>query len=240
MSKLVNFKWERALSESILAPVAVLLEGTERLSTAEETTGAARLIRAAFPPARGWAMASVAILSLVASACGTSTKPSAGIRPRAGATTTTSPLSATESAVLSAWKAAENAFYTAEADPRGLFSSALGQTMVNPELLLVKRNLAGNEHAGFIGRGTWNLGNPQVLQLGPTADHPTNATVVSCIHGMQRLVNIQTGQPAPGVAGQVDWVGSTSTMVLTSSSWKLSQQSAVVNGARSVACAGIG
>src|SRR5438105_12714990 len=101
--------------------------------------------------------------------------------------------------------------------------------MVDPVLQLVKRNLAADEHEGFIGRGSPDLGSPRVVALGPTADRPTTATVVSCIHDTQILVKDTTGQPAPGPAGMPEWLGATSTMVLTDSGWKLSQQSAVVN-----------
>jgi len=56
---------------------------------------------------------------------------------------TTDPTAAVQAAVLAAWKAAETAFYQAEANPTGLFSPSLDSTMVNPELQLVKSNLDG-------------------------------------------------------------------------------------------------
>lgn len=138
-----------------------------------------------------------------------------------------------------AWRAAENAFFRAEASPRGLYSPALSATMTNPELLLVKKNLAGDEQEGFIGRGGWSLGSPSVVSLGPSHSQPTTAVVKSCIDGMQILVNEKTGKPASGVGGQTDWIGETSTMLRIGGAWKLSKQSAVANQDKAVACAGI-
>lgn len=183
------------------------------------------------------ALASVAVLASFALA-GCSSSPS-GSRPPISSSSTTDPNDAVEAAVLTAWTAAETAFYQAEANPQGLFSPALPATMVDPELEFVKTHLAGDESSGFIGRGPWNLGSPRVTSLGPTASDPTKATVVSCIHDTQILVNQQTGQPAPGLGGTPDWEGETSTMVLSGSNWKLSQQSAVANTSKVVACAGI-
>jgi hypothetical protein len=154
-------------------------------------------------------------------------------------TTTTSATSPVASAVLTAWKAAENAFYEAEADPSGLSSPLLPETMSDPELGLVKSNLAGNEAEGFIGQGSWNLGSPKVVSLGPNELDPTTATVVSCIHDTQILVNEHSGHPAAGPNGTREWAGANSIMVFTQDTWKLSQQSAVGNANRLIACAGI-
>ncbi|HML00883.1 MAG TPA: hypothetical protein VK428_11885 [Acidimicrobiales bacterium] len=152
---------------------------------------------------------------------------------------TTDPTAAVQAAVLAAWKAAETAFYQAEANPTGLFSPSLPATMTDPQLEMVKTNLAGQESEDFLGQGPWNLGSPRVVSLGPTENDPTTATVVSCIHDTQILVNENTGQPASGLNGTPDWAGATSTMVLVQGMWKLSQQSSVANTNRQVACAGI-
>jgi len=159
-------------------------------------------------------------------------------KPPPTSTSAPDPNAATKDAVLKAWRAAEDAFYQAEADPRGVFSAALDATMVDPELQLVRRNLAADEHSGFIGRGAWDLGAPRVTSLTP-GDHPTKATVVSCIHDTQVLVDEKTGQPSSGPSGTPDWLGATSTMVLTDSGWKLSDQSGVANTDRAIACAGL-
>ncbi len=153
--------------------------------------------------------------------------------------TSTDPAAAVDAAVIAAWRGAENAFYEAEADPQGLYSPTLAATIVNPELQMIKASLAGDETEGFIGKGSWNLGSPRVVSLGPTQSQPTTATVVSCIDDSAILWNEHTSQPASGAAGTPDWEGETSTMILTASGWKLSQQQAVANVTRSIACAGI-
>lgn len=163
----------------------------------------------------------------------------AASRPPASSSSTTDPTNAVRNAVLSAWTAAETAFYQAEANPQGLNSPTLPATMVDPELQLVKTNLASQEAKGFIGRGSWNLGSPRVVSLEPTEKDATTATVVSCIDDSQILVDGQTGQPVSGPGGTPEWDGETSTMVLSQESWKLSQQSAVGNTSKSVACAGL-
>jgi hypothetical protein len=163
----------------------------------------------------------------------------AAVRNPHSTTTTADAMSAVDATVLAAWKTAENAFYQAEADPNGLASPLLPQTMVDPELELVKTNLAGNESEGFIGEGTWDLGSPRVVSLGPSELDPTTATVVSCVHDTAILVHQDTGKPASGLLGTPDWAGETSVMVVTPSGWKLSQQSAALNTQRQIACAGI-
>ena len=80
---------------------------------------------------------------------------------------------------------------------------------------------------------------PRSPEVTATADRPTTATVVSCIHDTQVSVKQATGEPAPGPAGMPEWLGATSTMVLTGLGWRLSQQAAVVNADREIACAGI-
>lgn len=176
------------------------------------------------------------IASFALAGCSSST---AGVRLPDTSSSTADASAATDAAILAAWKAAETAFYEAEANPQGLFSPALAQTMVDPELELVKKNLAGQEAGSWIGRGSWDLGSPRVVSLGPTENDPTTASVVSCIHDTAILINEHTGQPAAGPNGTPEWAGETSTMVLSQGSWKLSQQSAVGNTSRSIACAGI-
>jgi hypothetical protein len=176
------------------------------------------------------------LVSCALAGCSSSTP---GVRLPSSPSTTADPTAAVTKAVLAAWRAAETAFYQAEANPRGLFSPELSATMTDPELSLVKRNLAAQEENGAIGRGPWNLGSPRVVSLGPTENSPTTATVVSCIDDTQILVDEHTGQPASGLNGTPDWAGETSTMVLIQGSWKLSQQSSVANTNRSIACAGI-
>jgi hypothetical protein len=137
--------------------------------------------------------------------------------------------------IIKAWRAAENAFYRAGAQEEGA-DAALTSTMVDPELTLVRKNLATDKREGLIGRGRWNLGSPRVINVEPP-ESPRAAIVESCIDDTAILINRQTGLPVSGIDGMPDWIGATSTMVLTTSGWKLSQQSAVINSARGIACA---
>jgi len=239
MSRLVSFKWRRPPSAVTLSEMTVPLGGTDRPGTVRSTAGGTRLLAAPARRLAGWGGFFVLVLSVAMTSCGGDGK-TVALVPRATSTTTAAdPMTATDSAVIDAWRAAQSAFYQAEANPRGLFSPALDQTMVNPELLLVKRNLAGNEHAGMVGEGPWDLGTPRVVQLGLSEAAPTSAVVVSCIHDSQVLVNQKTGQKASGLLGETGWIGARSTMTLSGGGWKLSQQSATINTNRTVACAGI-
>jgi hypothetical protein len=140
--------------------------------------------------------------------------------------------------IIKAWRAAENAFYRAEAQVNGASSPSLAATMVDPELSLVRRNLQSNAAHELIGHGTWNLGTPSVVALQPNEPDPSSATVKSCIDDSAILVSRSTGEPVPGIGGMPDWEGETSIMVLSQGTWKLSSQSAVVNTLRTVACHG--
>jgi hypothetical protein len=145
----------------------------------------------------------------------------------------------TKAEVIAAWRAAETAFYTAGSQSNGAGDPALEATMVDPELTLVRRNFSASQREGLIGQGSWNLGSPSVVSLRPSQGSPQSATVKSCIDDAAILVNRRTRQPVPGIGGTPDWIGATSEMVLTHSGWKLSQQSAVVNTMRAIACAGV-
>lgn len=197
-----------------------------------------RSVRAIHPSRRAaiGALVSMAVLAaLVFSGC---SSPSANTEAKLPPRSTADSIARMKAAVLAAWRAAETAFYEAEANPTGLSSPALPSTMTDPELGLVKNNLAAQESASLIGQGSWNLGHPRVVSLRPTENSPTTASVISCIDDTQIVVNQHTGQPVSGPGGTPDWVGETSTMVLQGS-WKLSQQSAVANTNRSIACAGV-
>lgn len=198
-----------------------------------------RSVRAIHPSRRAaiGALVSMAVLAaLVFSGC---SSPSANTEAKLPPRSTADSIARMKAAVLAAWRAAETAFYEAEANPTGLSSPALPSTMTDPELGLVKSNLAAQESAGLIGRGSWTLGSPRVVALEPSENYPTTAKVVSCVHDTQVVVNEHTGQPTSGEGGTPDWDGETSTMIYSQGAWKLSQQSSVANTKRSVACAGI-
>ena len=176
------------------------------------------------------------LLAAILAACSSSP-----VADRSTTTSTTAdPTAGINAQILTAWRAAENAFYQAEADPTGTISPALDATMTGQELELVKSNLATQESEGFLGQGSWDLGSPRVVSIGPTESDPTTATVTSCVHDTQVLVNEHTGQPAPGPNGTPEWAGQTSTMTLSGGTWKLSEQSGVGNTNRQIACAGVG
>ena len=152
--------------------------------------------------------------------------------------TTTDPLAAVEAVVVEAWRSAQEAFFRAESDPQGANSAELASTFADPALSVVRQNLALQELQGDIGAGPWDLGSPLVVSLGPTEADPTEATVVSCIHDTQLLVDRSTGVPVPGVLGTPDWARATSGMVRTGGSWKVASQAFVVEQDRGAACGG--
>ena len=127
-----------------------------------------------------------AIVVLLLAACGSTHKATTSD----GTTTTT--LNAEAQAVLTGWRAAQQAFVAGEEDPQGAFSPTLAATMVDPELTQVRRQLAGDEHAGDIGRGSVELGRPVVSITGAST-----ATVTSCIYSALQLFVASTGQPVP-------------------------------------------
>ena len=121
-------------------------------------------------------------------------------------------------AVISAWLAAEEAFHQAaltsdSADP------GLAATMVNPELSVVQSALSKQKELGEIARGPTYYGSPHVTGIGPSS-----ATVMSCVHGEEIVVNALTDVPVAGVLGQSDFELETSTMQLTPDGWKLASQ----------------
>lgn len=202
--------------------------------------GATAEARTRWSSCRSAALCFIALaLTAAAGLAGCSSSPTASRLP-ASSSSTIDPTATVRNAVLSAWTAAETALYQAAADPNGRNFPALDATMSGQQLELVKSNLATQESEGFIGQGPWNLGSPRVVSLGPSENDPRTATVVSCIHDTQILVNEQTGEPASGANGTREWVGETSTMTVSQGGWKLSQQSAVANTNRDIACAGIG
>ena len=162
--------------------------------------------------------AAAATVVLLLAACGSAHK--AGTAE--GTTTTT--LDAEAQAVLTGWRAAQQAFIAAEENPQGAYSPALAATMADPELTQVRRQLLGNEHTGYVGQGSVRLGNPRVTVQG------TEATVSSCIYDGLILIQQATGKPAPGDLGKATNALIRSTMVLGGSGslavWK--ESSAVV------------
>ena len=161
-------------------------------------------------------------------------EPASSVQARA--TTTADPLAAVDAEVVGAWRAAEDAFFRAEAEPDGAHSAELEAAFTQPELAIVQQNLALQELAGTVGRGTWQLGSPTVVSVGPTESAPTKATVVSCIHDTQLLVDRATGVPVPGVLGTPDWAAATSQMVRTAGTWKVASQGFLIEQDKGSVC----
>lgn len=166
--------------------------------------------------------------SLVLTACSAGNRPSAQLQLHqtrvAHARVPSAPNGAglvrqTSEQVAAAWMAAERSFETAAltADPA---EPALGATTVSPLLETTVALLQRMRAAGEIARGPTVLGPADVLVTSARL-----ATVTACGHDAEIVVSARTGQPVPGMPGQVDYVYFTSTMELTGSGWKLAAQS---------------
>jgi hypothetical protein len=90
--------------------------------------------------------------------------------------------------------------------------------MANPLLQKVRAALLGYQNGGVVGRGSVQL-HPKVTSV--TA---TTATVVDCIFSSSELVYAKSGKPVPPDTPP-EHDGVTATVVLSSGSWKVSQQS---------------
>ena len=125
----------------------------------------------------------------------------------------------TSKQVVAAWTAAERSFETAAlaADPS---EPALVDTTVSPQLETSQAVLQSMRAAGEIARGPTTFGPAVVLVTSARL-----ATVTACGHDAEIVVSARSGQPVAGMPGQVDYVYFTSTMELTSSGWKLADQS---------------
>jgi len=161
--------------------------GASSRTMSNQPTSTAPTVRSGRAPGRSATRAATAtVVAVLLAGCGSTHRTTAG-----GGTTTTT-LDAEAQAVLTGWRAAQQAFVAAEEDPQGAFSPALAATLVDPELTQVRRQLAGDEHAGDIGRGSVELGRPVVLITGAST-----ATVTSCIYSALQLFVASTGQPVP-------------------------------------------
>jgi hypothetical protein len=134
------------------------------------------------------------------------------------ATTTTTPQEAVVlAAYRAAWTAFEHAGVTANA-----FDPLLPETMIDPVLQQVRRNLVGDKAHGAVARGTFTL-HPHILAMTATA-----ATVVDCAYSTSMLVYATTGNQVPPVTPP-EYDGIKATLALVGSDWKVSQQ-AVTEG----------
>jgi hypothetical protein len=127
-------------------------------------------------------------------------------------TSTTTPAAAVLAAYRAGWVAFEHAL--ADANPE---DPELAATMVDPELQQVKANMLADQQHGMVGRGTFTL-HPKVI-----AQSATSATVVDCAYSTAELVYQATGKPVPPITPPEN-DGVTSTLVLSSRTWKVSKQ----------------
>lgn len=169
---------------------------------------------------RAAALIGMASLSLLVSACGGSNS-AAPLTTRANSTTTTRlPATTTNdpttAAVVAAYRASWSAFEHAAADANPE-DPKLAATMVDPQLTGVKANLLADQQQGIVGRGTFTL-HPKI-----TALSATSATVVDCAYSTAVLVYAKTGKQVPPIS-QPENDGVTSTLVLTSGTWKVAKQ----------------
>ncbi len=91
--------------------------------------------------------------------------------------------------------------------------------MVEPQLDVVRSWLASIHAQGEIATGQISFGPAQV-QHGPSG----TVQVQSCAHDAEIVVTASTGQPVPGIAGEVADELVTATMVSNGGEWKLEAQ----------------
>lgn len=155
-----------------------------------------------------------AALGVGAAACSGGDGPGTSSRP------TTTTLSVAAQQVIQGWKAAEEAFYTA-AYTNNAAAPALAATMVDPALSQARQFLFAAKYDGYVGKGTFSLGHPQVISLSATS-----AGVQSCVYGGVIEVEASTGKPAPAPFGVASQETVRSTLVETTPGvWKISKNS---------------
>ena len=130
----------------------------------------------------------------------------------------------TDTAVLRAWRAAEVAFHDAAESSNPDFP-ALSSTMIDPQLARARAFLAEMRQSGNVAVGRTDLGDPTVVSI-----VGVRAVVVSCIHGGEIEVDGTTRRPVAGVLGEATFEEVTSQELLTSSGWRLADQSVAVGG----------
>jgi hypothetical protein len=128
-------------------------------------------------------------------------------------TTTTNPQQA---AVLAAYRAGWAAFEHAGVNANA-FDPLLPETMIDPVLQQVRRNLVGDKANGAVARGTFAL-HPHIQTMTASA-----ATVVDCAYSTSVLVYTNTGKQVPPVTPP-EYDGIKATLTLVGSVWKVSQQ----------------
>jgi hypothetical protein len=131
-------------------------------------------------------------------------------------TSTTTPTSATDAAVLTAYRAAWAAYDQASktANP---FDPTLPATMINPILEQVKKGLVSDEVGGIVAVGS-STHAPRIYALSAT-----ESTVLDCAFSRSFLVYKATGKQVPPIT-KPEHDGIRATLTLVGSTWKVSQQ----------------
>ena len=177
-----------------------MVQPASRVGTASTSRAAARLC------------AIVASLGIGAAAC------SGSDGPRVGSGPTAKTLSVADQQIIQGWRAAEEAFYTA-AYTNDAAAPALAATMVDPQLTQARQFLFAAKQNGYIGKGTFSLGNPRVIGRSGTTAH-----VTSCVFDGVVEIDTKTGKPAPAPYGVAQRATEQATMVEVSPGlWKESQ-----------------
>jgi hypothetical protein len=163
----------------------------------------------------------VLAFAVVLAACGSGASRSKAVRttrpsPPASTLSPSSTVRSADAAVLTAYRAASQAFQQAlaTANPN---DPALAATMTGPQLQGVKASLLADQRQGIVGRGAATL-HPKIITV-----LPTNATVADCVYSTIELVFKATGKPVPPVTPPED-DGVRATVVLSGGTWKLYKQ----------------
>jgi hypothetical protein len=181
------------------------------------TSAPAVTCRMAWFSHRTWSRYPMAALLLgvvaLAASCGGSPSASGSHNDHPTTTTGNDQVAAVLTAYRAEQQAFEQAFLTANAS-----LPALSQTMVDPQLQLVERNLLGEQHDGMVGKGNVVL-HPHVISI-----TRNQAIVEDCLYSTQELVYASTGKPVPPVTPP-EHDGVRSTLAQESKGiWKVSQQ----------------
>lgn len=143
-------------------------------------------------------------------------KPTKSTITSSTSSTTTKSTEPAAASVLAAYRASWGAFEHAAATSNA-FDPALPATMVDPLLQQVRRNLVGDRAAGVVTRGVITL-HPRIQSI-----TVSTAVVVDCSFSSSQLVHAKSGEPVPpSTPPEND--GDRATLMLSGSTWKVSQQ----------------
>jgi hypothetical protein len=124
-----------------------------------------------------------------------------------------------DAAVIAGWKAALNA-----ADTAALTANAadpdLETTHTQPELGIVQMNLKAERAAGAVA-----IGHDRVLDVRVIRVVDKRASIAACVEGNEIVIFALTRKPVPGPLGETGLEGIDSTLVDSTTGWKVEHQS---------------